>query len=478
MTTRLFVLLTLLVSASAWAEAPARLQVNGFLTDNRDQPLDGPHQLRLVLYAHASEGQPLHDETLSVPVFRGLFAAEIGSTKVLDLDVFEGATDGVWLGLSVNGEAELSPRLRIATVPFAAYARRAGSAAMADEALSAEHATNAARLGDLLPSAFRRVSDPISFSDIVGVPAGLDDGDDDLFASLSCGPGETAVFDGASWTCALPFASRQCPDGSMIAGVDALGEVVCAVDKNDTYSGADFALSNQQCPAGQMIRGFDAAGHRICAPDVDTNTTYGVAAGQGIALDGTNFGLITCPQGQVLKAGANGSWACAADVDTNTTYNAGAGVSLNGNTFQLVTCAAGQVLKSTGSGWSCQADDNNTYGGSNFALSNRRCAAGELMTGISASGAPECTSANDLVKNYVNSRCRLYLGWRDSCHNCSMEATKWVSLTQDSCSSWGTDNGCGLLATMGAGTPLRVGRLNFDGDVGNDDNLFIAMKCD
>jgi hypothetical protein len=44
-------------------------------------------------------------------------------------------------------------------------------------------------------------SSSIDWSALAGVPSGLGDGDDDSLASLSCGVGWIAVFDGSSWVC-------------------------------------------------------------------------------------------------------------------------------------------------------------------------------------------------------------------------------------------------------------------------------------
>jgi hypothetical protein len=118
------------------------------------------------------------------------------------------------------------------------------------------------------------------------------------------------------------------------------------------------------CPASQVLKstGDDYA----CAPDADTdtNTTYSGDAVRGVALDGTAFGLKSCPDGQLLKSAGAGAYGCAADVDTNTTYTGDAtrGVDLSGTSFGLKSCPAGQLLKSGPVGtYNCAADtDTNT----------------------------------------------------------------------------------------------------------------------
>jgi hypothetical protein len=59
--------------------------------------------------------------------------------------------------------------------------------------------------------------------------------------------------------------------------------------------------------------------------------------------------------------------------------------------FQLpqTGCSSGQFVASDGSGgWSCQSQQ--TYSGSDFALSNQSCDTGQFLTGIDASGKKQC----------------------------------------------------------------------------------------
>lgn len=108
-----------------------------------------------------------------------------------------------------------------------------------------------------------------------------------------------------------------------------------------------------------------------------------------------------CGPGQVAKAGA--AWWCADDDDT--TYSAGSGLSLNGKQFSVDTsaiqsrvggsCAAGSAVRQIGADGSvvCETDDDTTYSGADFVLSNQACAVGKLVTGFSASGAVLCADA-------------------------------------------------------------------------------------
>jgi hypothetical protein len=112
----------------AAAAVPASVPIQGVLTDSAGAPLAGPQQLRLRIYAAASGGTALHDESQVVMTAAGTFTAYLGTTATLDLSLFG---DGdVWLGVTVGTDEEMLPRLAIGSVPFAAHA------AVADECRS------------------------------------------------------------------------------------------------------------------------------------------------------------------------------------------------------------------------------------------------------------------------------------------------------------------------------------------------------
>ena len=55
-----------------------------------------------------------------------------------------------------------------------------------------------------------------------------------------------------------------CPPGEYLYGIDANGNPRCRGDRDTTYSGADFALSNRSCAPGQAVQGISATGTPIC----------------------------------------------------------------------------------------------------------------------------------------------------------------------------------------------------------------------
>ena len=70
--------------------------------------------------------------------------------------------------------------------------------------------------------------------------------------------------------------TNGCPAGEFMTEINEQGQVICAPDTNtqNTYTGADFALSNQLCPDGHVVLGFEADGQIRCGDDQDSQNTY------------------------------------------------------------------------------------------------------------------------------------------------------------------------------------------------------------
>jgi hypothetical protein len=60
-----------------------------------------------------------------------------------------------------------------------------------------------------------------------------------------------------------------------------------------------------------------------------------------------------------------------------------------------LTCNEGEVVKQGSDGWTCAADDDTTYDGTDFALSDQACGPEEHQIGTNADGSPSCASYLD-----------------------------------------------------------------------------------
>lgn len=122
-------LFVLLVSAAAFAQVPAVVPVQGILTDEAGEVVDGDTPVTFTFYDDADTS--LWTETFSVAVDNGFFAVGLGAgSNALDLSIFRD-NDTVELGIKVGSDDEMTPRMPVGAVPYAARA------AWADEALDA-----------------------------------------------------------------------------------------------------------------------------------------------------------------------------------------------------------------------------------------------------------------------------------------------------------------------------------------------------
>lgn len=113
----LCVVASLLLSGVAGAGVPRTMSYQGLLTDAVGGAVpDGTHDLQFTLYNVPDAGAALWTETqAAVPVTGGLVAVLLGSVTPLDLPFDE----PYWLGVAVDGEAELAPRLALSSSPYA-----------------------------------------------------------------------------------------------------------------------------------------------------------------------------------------------------------------------------------------------------------------------------------------------------------------------------------------------------------------------
>jgi hypothetical protein len=113
---------------TAQAEAPKYLPVQGFLTDSAEVPLDGDVDVVFGIYSSPTGGSALWSETRTIQVSQGLFMVYLGEQLPLDLSLFRHHTD-LFLSIRVAGDPEFN-RLRLGSVPFAAYAEFTGVATL------------------------------------------------------------------------------------------------------------------------------------------------------------------------------------------------------------------------------------------------------------------------------------------------------------------------------------------------------------
>ncbi|MFC1572294.1 hypothetical protein ACFL6M_01725 [Candidatus Eisenbacteria bacterium] len=100
------------------ADVPHLINYQGTLTDDNEVWLEGKHNLTFSIYEDSLLGLPLwtegHD---SLEVVGGVFSVILGSITAIPGSTFEGVDR--WMGITVDADPEMSPRMRMTSVPWA-----------------------------------------------------------------------------------------------------------------------------------------------------------------------------------------------------------------------------------------------------------------------------------------------------------------------------------------------------------------------
>ena len=264
----------------ATGSVPGGLPLQGTLRDASGQTVaSGVYAAHFRLYAHADDEAAVWSEqwpqngagcadtpSECVSVTNGVFSVQLGAHEPLPPALFA-QHDGLWLGVSVEGEPELS-RQPLGTSAYAfhsAGAEVAAEAQIATDALAlGGHAANAYPLIAELPGLC--VTDdelaaagylngsgvavflsengyipgaPFSgeWADLDGVPAGIADGDADVLGTMTCESGDIARFEGEAWACDVDRMRSEDEVDAMVGNNGyALTELLAAVASSGSYS--------------------------------------------------------------------------------------------------------------------------------------------------------------------------------------------------------------------------------------------------
>ncbi len=116
----LLVILSVTVPFAANAEVPGTISYQGVLTDADGSAVpDGDYSLTFRLYDAPSGGSHLWEETKVVTVGKGIFSAILGAPSGIPLAFDE----PYYLGISVEGEAELDPRIELTSSAYSITSR-------------------------------------------------------------------------------------------------------------------------------------------------------------------------------------------------------------------------------------------------------------------------------------------------------------------------------------------------------------------
>lgn len=118
-------LVLVVASGSAHAQAPTSVSVQGIASDDGAPLADGTYTVDLRLYTQESGGEPINEQTTSVEVRDGRFAALMDADGI----AFDQPT---WLGVTFPAvePSELSPRVPMTAVPVSLRAQSLDPAAL------------------------------------------------------------------------------------------------------------------------------------------------------------------------------------------------------------------------------------------------------------------------------------------------------------------------------------------------------------
>ncbi|MEC7947386.1 MAG: hypothetical protein VX265_07430 [Myxococcota bacterium] len=220
----------------------------------------------------------------------------------------------------------------------------------------------------------------IDWSLLVSVPAGLDDGDDDTLAGLSCTEGQLAVYDtaGTAWVCgddtdttltaaevvaAVEAATGVALSGTLTVAGDTVLTDASAIDWSQLVSvptgvadGDDDTLATLACGDGALAVYSTGAGTWACGTDTDTTLTdteviAAVEAATGLTLSGS----LVVGGNSVLTTSSAVAWSQLSGVPSGLADG-------DDDMLAATACADGEVLvySLSSSSWACGTDTDTT----------------------------------------------------------------------------------------------------------------------
>jgi len=420
----LLCLLLAVSSHTASAQIPRTFTYQGLVVDNTGRPVaDGSHTIVISLYTNPTGGNAIFSENQSVNTLKGLLSTSIGFQTPFPASVkFDSA---YFLGIAIDGGAELTPRTMLTSAPYAlnsANAVNAGNALTANSAAKAKIADSASALtanatgvvrslngrgGDLLiegtgATKVTTIGTTISINVPVGTGNGIQGvsaGDTSIAVSSSAGPvasvtvaplginhskmAANAITNGNVMDTSITIAKLNAKEvtRNYVASADGNGNVVwqqpflqmpyTAIGANAT--GSVFTVANTGS-VGTTIRGLAGAGAGL-----------GIVTTAAIWADaGTNYNGVVG-----YSDGGSSSYAGVQGRGNNTSTGV-AGIAAGGNAISgISTTGRGGYFQTTNS-----SNSANTLEASNAGTGDaiRGASTADGITGVHGIGFGQANS--------------------------------------------------------------------------------------
>ena len=304
--------LTLLTLSHSALALPQQLTQQGRLLNSDGSAIEGQHNLTVRLYESGSSSDSLWEETTMVLFSNGHYMLTIGADSSNPLDNTLLEQYPLYMELELNNEGPFSPRQMLKSAPYARLSTQAEN--LSGGTVNATQISIGETL--IIDSSGSWVGPTITttWSDLLGIPADLQDGDNDTLANLSCGMGELLSWGGSSWICTsdatrseeeiIDAVTAQTIDlafGSMVAGSTILTTTDTLSVSWDNVTDIPFDLADGDDDSA-LTEGEVETYISNGAIDLNQSTTI---AGKNIVTS------TTCTTGEVLSYDADAeSWIC------------------------------------------------------------------------------------------------------------------------------------------------------------------------
>lgn len=124
-------LAVLLCSSTVALAAPVEMSYSGRVLDNLGEPIDGSTPITVSLYTAASGGSAFWTQDYTPDLQDGFFTVALTTDSAGDPLDSASFSSSVWVGLTVDGGTEATPRNQLYSAPHAAVAEQAVTADVA-----------------------------------------------------------------------------------------------------------------------------------------------------------------------------------------------------------------------------------------------------------------------------------------------------------------------------------------------------------